>query len=58
MCSNVFTMFAGFCCHADKNHIYTVLTVTTDPLRENIRKLLERGVSIALCGELPVRLLI
>jgi len=22
-------MFAGFCGHADKNHIYTVLRVTT-----------------------------
>jgi len=29
-------MFAGFCGHADQNHIYTVLIVTTDPLRENI----------------------
>jgi len=29
-------MFAGFCGHADKNHIYTVLTVTTGPLRANI----------------------
>jgi len=37
MCSNVFTMFAGFCGHADKNPIYTVLTVTTGPLRANIR---------------------
>ena len=36
MCSNVFTMFAAFCGHADKNHIYTVLTVTTGPLRANI----------------------
>jgi len=26
-------MFAGFCGHADKNHIYTVLTVTTGLLR-------------------------
>jgi len=34
--SNVFTMFAGFCGHADKNHIYTVLTVTTGPLRAKI----------------------
>jgi len=29
-------MFAGFCSHADKNYIYTVLTVTTGPLRANI----------------------
>jgi len=29
-------MFAGFCGHADKNHIYTVLTVTIGPLRANI----------------------
>jgi len=29
-------MFAGFCGHADKNHIYTVVTVTTGPLRANI----------------------
>jgi len=36
MCSNVFTMFAGFCGHLDKNHIYTVLTVTNGPLRANI----------------------
>jgi len=38
MCSNVFTMFAGFCAcpHADKNHVYTVLTVTTGPLRSTI----------------------
>ena len=36
MCSNVFSVFAGFCGHADKNHIYTVLTVTTGPLRANI----------------------
>jgi len=36
MCNNVFSMFAGFCGHADKNHIYTVLTVTTGPLRANI----------------------
>jgi len=27
MCSNVFSMFAGYCGHANKNHIYTVLTV-------------------------------
>jgi len=26
MWSNAFTMFAGFCARADKNHIYTVLT--------------------------------
>jgi len=31
-----FTMFAGFCSHVDENHIYTVLTVTTGPLRANI----------------------
>ena len=39
MCSNVitvFTTFAGFFVHADKNHIYTVLTVTTGPLRATI----------------------
>jgi len=29
-------MFAGFCGHADKIHIYTVLTVTTGPLKANI----------------------
>jgi len=29
-------MFAGFCSHVDKNHIYTVLTVKTGPLRANI----------------------
>jgi len=29
-------MFAGFCGHTDKNHIYTVLTVTIGPLRPNI----------------------
>jgi len=29
-------MFAGFCGHADKSHIYTVLTVTTGPLRANM----------------------
>jgi len=29
-------MFACFCGHADKNHIYIVLTVTTGPLRTNI----------------------
>jgi len=29
-------MFAGFCGHADENHIYTILTVTTGPLRANI----------------------
>jgi len=29
-------MFAGFCGHADKNHIYIVLTVTTGSLRANI----------------------
>jgi len=29
-------MFAGFCGHPDKNHIYTILTVTTGPLRANI----------------------
>jgi len=29
-------MFAGFCGHADKNHIYSVLAVTTGPLSENI----------------------
>jgi len=29
-------MFVGFCGHTDKNHIYTVLTVTTGPLRANI----------------------
>jgi len=29
-------MFAGLCGHADKNRIYTVLTVTTGPLRANI----------------------
>jgi len=28
-----FAMFAGFCGHADKNHIYTILTVTTGALR-------------------------
>jgi len=33
MRSNVFTMFAGFCGHEDKNHIYAVLTVTTGPFR-------------------------
>jgi len=36
MCSNVFTMLAGFCSHADKNHIYAVLTITTGPVRTNI----------------------
>jgi len=38
MCSNVFRngMFAGFCGHADKNHIYTVSTVTTGPLTANM----------------------
>jgi len=35
MFSNVFSGFAGFCGHADKKHIYTVLTVTTGPLRAN-----------------------
>jgi len=29
-------MLAGFCGHADKNHIYTVLTVTIGPLRAKI----------------------
>jgi len=29
-------MFAGFCGHAYKNHICTVLAVTTGPLRANI----------------------
>jgi len=29
-------MFAGFCGHADKNHIYTVKAVTTGPLGANI----------------------
>jgi len=29
-------MFAGFCGHADKNHICIVLTVTIGPLRANI----------------------
>jgi len=29
-------MFAGFCGHAGKNHIYTVLTVTTGALKANI----------------------
>jgi len=29
-------VFAGFCGHADKNYIYTVLTVTPGPLRANI----------------------
>jgi len=29
-------MFAGFCGHADKNHIGNVLTVTTGPLKANI----------------------
>jgi len=29
-------MFAGFSGHADKNHIYTVLIVTTGPLRANM----------------------
>jgi len=29
-------MFAGFCGRADKNHIYTVLTVTTSPLKATI----------------------
>jgi len=33
MCSNV---FAGFYGHADKSHIYIVLTVATAPLRANI----------------------
>ena len=38
MCSNVglFSMFADFCSRADKNDIYTVLTVTTGPVRANI----------------------
>jgi len=35
MCSNEFTVFVGFCGYADKNHIFTVLTVTTGPLRAN-----------------------
>jgi len=29
-------MFAGFCGHADKSHIYTALAVTIGPLRANI----------------------
>jgi len=33
MCSNVFTMFAGFCSHADKNHVNSVVT---GPLRANV----------------------
>jgi len=36
MCSNVFSVFAGFCGHAGKSRIYTVLTVTTGPLRASI----------------------
>ena len=36
MCSNVFTISADFCGHADKKHIYTVLAVTTGPLRTNL----------------------
>jgi len=36
MCSNLFTRFAGFHGHADKNHIYTLLVVTIGPLRANI----------------------
>jgi len=38
MCNNVFNRFAlvGFCGHADKNHICTVVIVTTGLLRANI----------------------
>ena len=35
MCSNVFSMFAGFCGLADKKHSYTALAVTTGPLGAN-----------------------
>jgi len=43
-------MFAGFCGHANKNHIYTVLTVTTSPLRANIMLMCSSGHRLIWLG--------
>ena len=65
MCSNVFTMFAGFCSHADKNHIYTVLTVATGPLRANmmlvwssVKMSLTTCYSVAECAKVDISVVI
>jgi len=46
-------MFAVFCAHADKNHIYSVLTTTTGPLRANIM-LIWHLVKMSLTPLLPL----
>jgi len=48
-------MFTVFCGHADKNHIYTALTVSTGSLRANILLIwpsVKMSLTVLLCSRM------